>query len=114
MADQGPSERPGREPWQFTIRSMLVLTAVSAVAASLAASMRMPRACRLVVAVYLMALAAYAVLRLPYCLRGMMRQTPGWEHLRRQRAELEKMTREKKCGLEPAEPSPQSTGSTDD
>jgi hypothetical protein len=90
---QDPNEATAvrKEPFQFSIRQMLVLTAVSAMAAALASSMHASAVFKCIVAFYLILLAAYVVLRLPYVWRGIVRKTPAWDRFRRHRSELEAM-----------------------
>jgi hypothetical protein len=87
---------PTDQRWQFGLRGMFVLTTVCAVLASLVAATRGSTAAKMVLVLYLMAMAAYIILRLPYKSRGFLRRTPAWDRLRRQRAELEAMTAEMK------------------
>ena len=92
----------GKDRFQFSIRQMLVLTTVSAAAAAMASSIHAPDVCRGIVAAYLILMAAYAVLRLPYMCRGIMRRTPRWDRIRRQRSDLEAMALNMKREIEQA------------
>jgi hypothetical protein len=75
------------------------LTVVCAAVAALASSMRAPVLARAIVALYFMSLAAYAVLRVPYLLRGIRRSTRAWKRLERKRRELEAQVDEAKAAL---------------
>ena len=86
-------------PFQFGIRSVLVLTTVCAVAAAIAASMRVPIVLQVVVAFWLMLMATYAVLRLPYTCRRILR---GRRRIRQQRSDLEATVSEKRRGIQQA------------
>ncbi|MCY2994781.1 MAG: hypothetical protein NTY19_44005, partial [Planctomycetota bacterium] len=85
--NDGPATQQPR--FQFGIRSVLVLTTVCAVAAAIAGSMQVPIAVQVVVALYLIVLATYAVLRLPYICRRILQGIAGLKRLRRQRSDLE-------------------------
>lgn len=76
-------------PFQFRIRSLLVLTTVCAVAAAIAKSLQVPIVSQVVVAVFLMLLAAYAVLRLPFICSRIWQRFGRLKRLRHQRAELQ-------------------------
>jgi hypothetical protein len=96
-----PNHNPERKehPFQFGIRSVLLLTTVCAVAAAIAASMRVSIVFQVVVAFWLILMATYAVLRLPYTCRGILR---GRKRIRQQRADLEVMVAEKRWELQQA------------
>lgn len=86
--------RRGR--FQFGLRRILWLTFACAVASALARSMGGPTIFKLVVAGYLIVLAAYAGLRLPYIVGRVLRRTPEWDAVRQKRKELETLVAEKK------------------
>lgn len=54
-----------------------------------ARALRAPLMFQTVIALYLGSLAVYAVFRLPWMYRVLMRQTPRWRRLKRRRKELE-------------------------
>ncbi len=85
--NDGPE--PQQPRFQFGIRSVLVLTTVCAAAAAIACSMPVPIAVQVVVAGFLILMAAYAVLRLPYICRRILQGIAGLKRLRRQRSDLE-------------------------
>jgi hypothetical protein len=92
----GASPGPAPSRFQFSIRRVLWLTAVCAVACALARSLDAPGALRVVVVVYLGALAAYAGLRLPYVGRKILHCTPEWDEVRRKRQALEALVAERR------------------
>ena len=93
--DAGPSPAPSR--FQFSIRRVLWLTVVCAVACAIArTSLDAPESVRVVVAVYLAALTAYVGLRLPYVCRKILRRTPESDEVRRKRRALETLVDEKR------------------
>jgi hypothetical protein len=97
--------RPKQGRFQFGIRAMLVLTVVSAAAAATAGSLNAPAVVRVVVAVYLMSLAAYAVLRLPFVCRRIRGSIREWDRLRRQRVELETAVQKMRTEIQQAKSS---------
>jgi hypothetical protein len=86
--------RQGR--FQFGLRRILWLTFACAVASALARSIGGPTIFKLVVAGYLIFLAAYVGLRLPYIVGRVLRRTPEWDAVRRKREELESLVAEKR------------------
>jgi hypothetical protein len=84
------------KPFQFGIRSVLVLTTVCAVAAAITGSMQVPIIFQVVVVVYLMLMATYAVLRLPYVGRKVLQDIAELKRIRRQRSELEGFVADKR------------------
>jgi len=83
----------GEPPFQFGFRSLLLLTTVCALAATIAGSMRGPIAFQVVVAFCLISPATYAVLRLPHaCGRGLARL----RRIRQRRSGLEAMVAAKR------------------
>lgn len=102
MSNRPPDDNESaaqRDPFQFGLRAILILTVVCAGIAALASSMAAPVLFRGIVALYLMLLAAYGVLRMPYILRGILRLTPAWKRLHRKRRELEVQAAEAKARL---------------
>ena len=96
-ADRGAGSGPAPSRFQFSIRRVLWLTAVCAVACAIVrTSLDAPGAVRVVVAVYLAALTAYAGLRLPYVCRKILRRTPEWDAVRRKRRALETLVAEQR------------------
>lgn len=91
-SDESDRQKP---PFQFGIRSVLVLTTACAMAAAIAGSLRVPIAVQGVVAVYLMLMATYAVLRLPYICRKILQDIAELKRIRRQRSDLVGMVVEK-------------------
>ncbi len=61
--------------------------------------MQAPVLARGIIALYFMFLAAYAVLRVPYLLRGITRSTRAWKRLERKRRELEAQVAQTKAAL---------------
>jgi hypothetical protein len=86
----------GGAPFQFSIRQMFLLTTVCALAAGFAGSIGAPTICRVVLAFYLMSMAAYVVLRLPFICRELMKLQTRRERIRVHRKELEAMIRERR------------------
>ena len=94
--DRGARPGPAPSRFQFSIRRVLWVTAVCAVACAIARSLNAPAALRVVVAVYLLALTAYVGLRLPYVGRKILRRTPEWDEVRRRRRAMETLVAEKR------------------
>ena len=91
--------------FQFGIRSLLILTGLCAAAGAMAGSLGGPALFRAVVVVYLMSLGTYAVLRLPYVCRRILRSRRQWDRIRRQRAELNTSVRKMQADLQQVKPS---------
>jgi len=94
----GPNDAASKkkEPFQFSLRSMLLLTVLCSIAAALTGSLDAPTPFRLVIALYLMLMVTYIVLRLPYTCRGLARVSARWSELRQKRKELESMMAERR------------------
>ncbi len=92
-----PGNGAGEPRFQFSIRQMLLLTAVSALAAGVAGWLGgSSTVCRIVLVCYLILMAAYLVLRLPFVCRQIMGLQTRWEQIRVHRKELEAMIRERR------------------
>jgi uncharacterized membrane protein YfcA len=74
---------------------MFLLMVVGAVIASGVTAIPLPDGFKIVFLLYLLFMAAYLMLRLPFLMRGIFRKTPGWEKLRREREDLAQMVKEK-------------------
>jgi hypothetical protein len=85
-----------RERFQFSLRSLFILTTVSALLAALVSTIPLPDIFKIVFLFYVLFMAAYLILRLPFLARGILRKTPAWEKLRQERAELERLVDEKR------------------
>ena len=86
--------------FQFSIRQMFLLTTVCALAAGFAGSTGAATICRVVVACYLMSIAAYVVLRLPFICREIVKLQARRERIRLHRKELEAMIWERRQKIE--------------
>lgn len=87
---------PVRERFQFGLRGLIILLTVGAVLAGWVSMMPLPDIAKFVFLGYFLFMAAYIVLRLPFLMRGMLRKTPAWDQLRRDREELARMVSEKR------------------
>jgi hypothetical protein len=94
-------ETPRRKQrFQFGLRGLLLLTALCAAIAALAGSLRAPTAFRVIVALYFMSLAAYAVLRTPHLYRRVRYHSERLTRIRQKRKELETLVAEAKARRE--------------
>ena len=87
-------------PFQFGIRSVLMLTTVCAVVAAIAGSMRESVIVKVVVASYLMLIASYAVLRLPHTCRRILQDLAELKRIRQQKSDLAAMVSDKRREIE--------------
>jgi hypothetical protein len=92
----GDARPPARERFQFSLRNLMILTTVGAVLAACVSMLELPDIAKFIFLAYLLFLATYIFLRLPFLLRGILKKTPEWERLRREREELERLIREKR------------------
>ncbi len=99
---QDATEPPSNERFQFGLRSLLVLTTVCTVAAALAGSLSGPVAGRVAAALFLMSIAAYVVLRLPYVCRRLVRAIRERQRIARHRLDLAAMASQRKREIEQA------------
>ena len=93
----GPAEN---ERFQFGLRRLLVLTTVCTVAAALAGSLGGPDAGRVAAALFLMSIAAYVVLRLPYVCRRLVRAIRERQRIARHRLDLAALASQRKREIE--------------
>ena len=90
------------ERFQFGLRRLLVLTTICTVAAALAGSLGGPVAGRFAAALFLMSIAAYVVLRLPYVCRRLVRAIRERQRIARHRLDLAALAAQRKREIEQA------------
>ncbi len=84
------------EARQFSIRRLLVLAVLCAVIGGTGQTLDLSPTWHAVFTFWWMALAAYAVLSLPYAVLSLFRRTKRWKRLKAHRAELEEMADRKR------------------
>jgi hypothetical protein len=78
----------------------MILLTVGAVLAGWVSMMPLPDIAKLVFLGYILVMTTYIVLRLPFLMRGILKKTPAWDQLHRDREELERMVSEKRKDCE--------------
>ena len=95
MSQQDPDANDHGEPYQFGLTSILVLTAVSAAIFAAMRHFRFSGAGGWVVGGYLVLMAAYLILRLPFLMRQLFGRSGRWRTVGRRRNDLAEWVRKR-------------------